>query len=102
MLSKEAEGAQCTRSESPPKFCHLRGGTNSRVGKKQEPGRPYQLPSDNCQSGVAVYLGGLEPGAEMDLVKADPKCGEVLSTQLTSWLASLFCLFLKRYKLHTM
>lgn len=66
--------AQHTRSESPSKFRHLRGGTSSGAGKnhfpptievEQEQCRPYQLPSDNCQSGVAVYLGGLEPGAEM-------------------------------------
>ena len=74
VLRKEAEGAQRTRSESPSKFRHLRGGTNSGVGKnhfrsaikvEQEPCTPYQLPSDACQSGVAVHLGGLEPGAEM-------------------------------------
>ena len=62
------------KSESPSKVRHPRGGTSSGVGKNHFPStikveqqqcRPYRLPSDNCQSGVAVYLGGLEPGAEM-------------------------------------
>ena len=61
-------------SESPSKVRHPRGGTSSGVDKnhfpstikvEQEQCRHNQLPSDNCQSGVAVYLGGLEPGAEM-------------------------------------
>lgn len=74
VLRKEAEGAQRTRSESSSEFRHLRGGTNSGVGKnhfcstikvEQEPCTSYQLPSDNCQSGVAMRLGGLELGAEM-------------------------------------
>lgn len=80
VLSKEAEGAQCTRSRVPSQVLSPESGTNSKVGKKQEPGRPLPVAFRQLSKWDCCVPGWFGAGAEMDLVKADPKCGGALYT----------------------